>query len=64
MMSSRKPTKSFLVLSLALALLSATSHLTAQSFPDIKPAPQQVAWQDLEFGVIIHFSTNTFLDQE
>jgi alpha-L-fucosidase len=39
-------------------------HLTAQSFPDIKPAPQQVAWQDLEFGVIIHFSTNTFLNQE
>lgn len=36
----------------------------AQSFSDIKPAPQQVAWQDLEFGVIIHFSTNTFLNQE
>jgi alpha-L-fucosidase len=36
----------------------------AQSFPDIKPAPQQTAWQDLEFGVIIHFSTNTFLDRE
>ena len=31
---------------------------------DIKPAPYQVAWQDLEFGVIIHFSTNTFLDRE
>jgi alpha-L-fucosidase len=37
---------------------------SAQSFPDIKPAPQQIAWQDLEFGVIIHFSTNTFLDRE
>ncbi len=24
----------------------------------------QVAWQDLEFGVINHFSTNTFLNQE
>ncbi len=35
-----------------------------QNFSDIKPAPQQVAWQDLEFGVIIHFSTNTFLNQE
>jgi len=23
-----------------------------------------VAWQDLEFGVILHFSTNTFLDRE
>lgn len=42
--------------------LFATSQ--AQSFSDIKPAPQQVAWQDLEFGVIIHFSTNTFLNQE
>jgi alpha-L-fucosidase len=31
---------------------------------DIKPAPWQVAWQDLEFGVILHFSTNTFLDRE
>ena len=37
---------------------------SAQSFSDIKPAPQQVAWHDLEFGVIIHFSTNTFLDRE
>ena len=31
---------------------------------DIAPAPYQTAWQDLEFGVIIHFSTNTFLNQE
>jgi alpha-L-fucosidase len=31
---------------------------------EIKPAPYQVAWQDLEFGVIVHFSTNTFLDRE
>lgn len=35
-----------------------------QNFVDVKPSPQQVAWQDLEFGVIIHFSTNTFLDRE
>jgi len=38
--------------------------VSGQSFPDIKPAPQQLDWQDLEFGVIIHFSTNTFLDRE
>ncbi len=60
----RKSTKPFLALWLALAFVSVPSLLAAQSFPDIKPAPQQTAWQDLEFGVIIHFSTNTFLDQE
>jgi alpha-L-fucosidase len=63
-MSFRRFTTSSLTLWLALALLPTMPHLTAQSFPDIKPAPQQVAWQDLEFGVIIHFSTNTFLNQE
>jgi alpha-L-fucosidase len=36
----------------------------AQSFTDIKPSPQQIEWQDLEFGVLIHFGTNTFLDRE
>jgi alpha-L-fucosidase len=36
----------------------------AQAPVQIAPAPYQVAWQDLEFGVIIHFSTNTFLNQE
>jgi alpha-L-fucosidase len=36
----------------------------AQNFSEVKPAPQQVDWQDLEVGVILHFSTNTFLDRE
>ncbi len=45
-------------------LLALPAFCSAQSFPDIKPAPQQTAWQDLEFGVILHFSTNTFLDRE
>ncbi|MFP5235087.1 MAG: alpha-L-fucosidase [Acidobacteriota bacterium] len=31
---------------------------------DLRPAPYQTAWQDLEFGVILHFSTNTFLNRE
>ena len=51
----------------ALAALCATPMIAAaqtQSFVDVKPSPQQIAWQDLEFGVIIHFSTNTFLNRE
>lgn len=36
----------------------------AQNFAEITPSPQQVAWQDLEFGVIVHFNPNTWLDQE
>lgn len=46
----------------ALAILNFTA--TAQNFVDVKPSPQQSEWQDLEFGVIIHFGTNTFLDRE
>lgn len=38
--------------------------LLAQNFSEIKPSPQQTEWQDLEFGVILHFGTNTFLDRE
>jgi alpha-L-fucosidase len=36
----------------------------AQNFADVKPSPQQTRWQDLQFGVIVHFGTNTFLDRE
>ena len=36
----------------------------SRAFPDVKPSPQQTQWQDLEFGVILHFSTNTYLDRE
>ena len=46
----------------AVSLMWQSVH--AQNFSEIKPAPQQTAWQDLEFGVIVHFSTNTFLNQE
>jgi alpha-L-fucosidase len=38
--------------------------LRAQNAVDLKPTPQQTEWQDLEFGVILHFGTNTFLDRE
>lgn len=51
----------------ALAIMCATTWVAGaqtQNFVDVKPSPQQVEWQDLEFGVIIHFGTNTFLDRE
>jgi alpha-L-fucosidase len=53
----------------ALAVGAVSAMLSApmlgyQNFMEVKPSPQQVAWQDLEFGVIVHFSTNTFLDRE
>jgi alpha-L-fucosidase len=50
----------------ALFLASAVAGLSAraQNFSDIQPSPQQVQWQDLEFGVLVHFGTNTFLDRE
>ena len=61
--NSLKRTIGSLVLALALGpSLPEVSH--AQNFVDIKPSPQQVEWQDLEFGVIIHFGPNTFLNQE
>lgn len=51
---------------LALALAAAVGALTApaQNFTEIRPSPQQLEWQDLQFGVILHFGTNTFLDRE
>ena len=34
------------------------------NFADVTPTPQQVRWQDLEFGVLVHFGTNTFTGLE
>ena len=47
-----------------LMIASTVSMAWAQNFVDVKPSPQQVEWQDLEFGVIVHFGTNTYLDRE
>jgi alpha-L-fucosidase len=49
---------------LSLTLVAAPSIALPQNFVDMKPTPQQTAWQDLEFGVILHFGTNTFLNRE
>lgn len=53
--------RTVLAAAMALAIFSPAA---AQSAADLKPSPQQVHWQDLEFGVIVHFGTNTFLDRE
>jgi alpha-L-fucosidase len=50
--------------SLLVMLLLAFIRIHAQNAVDFKPSPQQVEWQDLEMGAIIHFGPNTFLNQE
>jgi alpha-L-fucosidase len=52
------------VLKIALAGLALAVLLAAQNFVDMRPSPQQVAWQDLEIGVLIHFGPNSFMDRE
>ena len=47
-----------------LAVVVFAAALQAQNFADVLPSPQQVEWQDLEIGVLIHFGLNTFTDME
>lgn len=51
----------FITLTICLAIPAGAQSV---NFVDVKPSPQQVQWQDLDFGVIIHFGTNTFLNRE
>lgn len=53
-----------IVLAAVLAGLMLPVESTAQNFVDLKPAPQQLEWQDLEFGVIAHFGLNTYTNKE
>ena len=46
---------------LASLLLAAAG---AENFTDVRPSPQQVAWQDLEIGVLIHYGPNSFMNRE
>ena len=59
----RSPRCGRLVL-LGCSVAASCGLLRAQNAADLKPTPQQTEWQDLEFGVILHFGTNTFLDRE
>ena len=52
------------MLKIALAGGALVALLAAQNFVDMRPSPQQVAWQDLEIGVLIHFGPNSFMDRE
>ena len=60
----RRNAKYWIFSAAALLATLSVSTIYGQEAGEIRPAPYQTAWQDLEFGVIIHFSTNTFLDRE
>lgn len=51
-------------LALACVMLMPSRGVFATNFADVTPTPQQVRWEDLEFGVIVHFGPNTFMDRE
>src|SRR3954462_1757054 len=55
------PIRALLVCGIAAATPAAAMP---PNFADVLPSPQQVRWQDLEFGVLVHFGTNTFTGLE
>jgi alpha-L-fucosidase len=48
----------------ASLLLLSTILISAQQFADVRPSPQQLSWQDLEIGVLVHFGPNTWMNRE
>ncbi|MGH9590992.1 MAG: hypothetical protein ACRD25_11395, partial [Terracidiphilus sp.] len=42
----------------------AKSALALAGAPGAVPTPDQLAWQDLEFGMFIHFAPNTWQNRE
>jgi alpha-L-fucosidase len=61
------PARMLLAVRVLLVCAGAAATLPAAlaaNFADVTPSPQQVRWQDLELGVIVHFGTNTFLGLE
>jgi alpha-L-fucosidase len=57
-------TRGRIVFAILVAFALTEAPARAQNFTDIKPSPQQVEWQDLEFGVILHYGPNSFMDRE
>lgn len=47
-----------------LLTLSSISLMAADGPASVVPSPQQMEWQDLEIGAIIHFGPNSFMDKE
>lgn len=52
------------MLTMAAVILPFAVMYFGQVPPRAKPSPEQLAWQDAEIGMFIHFAPNTWQDQE